>query len=169
MLTPNGVGRAVGGSLVAADRFGRQRWWLLTGGALGPHGPISRARQVTPTQRWLYLFELTLVAISDRELDAAIYGRLTGDKLSGLWRGFSAHSVKIGGREPDAPEATHTVSDARRRSILGRGGLPSRSYDTTLGLGEDAWDIYLLYGPAARWDGPAATDAGVLRCTNSQA
>jgi hypothetical protein len=27
------------------------------------------------------------------------------------------------------------------------------AYDHTLGLGQDAWDIYLLYGPDTRWDG----------------
>jgi hypothetical protein len=27
-------------------------------------------------------------------------------------------------------------------------------YTKRLGLAVDAWDVYLLYGPAAHWDGP---------------
>jgi hypothetical protein len=27
------------------------------------------------------------------------------------------------------------------------------AFTRTLGFSEDAWDVYLLYGPSARWDG----------------
>lgn len=28
-----------------------------------------------------------------------------------------------------------------------------RGYRATLGISEDAWDVYMVYGPQARWDG----------------
>jgi hypothetical protein len=31
--------------------------------------------------------------------------------------------------------------------------LTMRAFQTVLGLGSDAWDVYLLYGPGVRWDG----------------
>jgi hypothetical protein len=50
------------------------------------------------------------------------------------------------------PKATHTVADPRAGHYWANGYL-LHAYDRTLGLGQDAWDIYLLYGPEARWDG----------------
>ena len=36
--------------------------------------------------------------------------------------------------------------------VLEAGESYADSYDRTLDLGQDAWDIYLLYGPGTRWD-----------------
>jgi hypothetical protein len=59
------------------------------------------------------------------------------------------------GHESDVPLATKFVPDARATHFWDASGLLVHGYDPVLGLGQDAWDVYLLYGPTARWDGPA--------------
>jgi hypothetical protein len=61
---------------------------------------------------------------------------------------------RIGGAEKDVPAATTTVPDRRARHYWDEGGVTMRAFRETLGLREDAWDVYLIYGPEARWDGP---------------
>lgn len=64
------------------------------------------------------------------------------------------------GMERDVPKASREMPGPRvshywdGESVLGKG------YRKTLGLSEDAWDIFLLYGPDAKWDGetPPAPD-----------
>jgi hypothetical protein len=62
---------------------------------------------------------------------------------------------KLSGHEADVPTATRFVPDARATHYWDGSGVLVRGYDSVLGLGEDAWDVYMIYGPAARWDGPA--------------
>jgi len=61
---------------------------------------------------------------------------------------------KLGAHETDVPVATRFVSDARARHYWDSAGVLVKGYDAVLGLGEDAWDVYLLYGPEVKWDGP---------------
>jgi hypothetical protein len=57
------------------------------------------------------------------------------------------------GMERDVPKATVEVPDQRATHYWdGDGQLVSR-YREVLGLNEPAWDIYMLYGPDARWEG----------------
>jgi hypothetical protein len=49
--------------------------------------------------------------------------------------------------------ATRLVPDARVTHYWDGGGVTMRQYRSALGLSEDAWDIYMVYGPRARWDG----------------
>jgi len=44
---------------------------------------------------------------------------------------------------PD-PRASHYWDDSERLM---------RDYQQVLGLSEEAWDVYLLYAPDAKWDG----------------
>jgi hypothetical protein len=59
---------------------------------------------------------------------------------------------KLGGRESDVDEATHTIPDPRAIHFWDGGSYLVHAFDSTLNLGQDAWDVYLLYGPNARWD-----------------
>jgi hypothetical protein len=45
------------------------------------------------------------------------------------------------------------VPDARATHYWDAQGVLIGQYDTVLGLGEDAWDIYMVYGPTTHWDG----------------
>lgn len=67
---------------------------------------------------------------------------------------------KLFGEEKDVPVATRFVPDARATHYWDSGSVLVRSYDTVLGLGQDAWDVYIAYGPAARWNNatPPAPD-----------
>jgi len=56
------------------------------------------------------------------------------------------------GLERDVPAATTEVKDPRAAHYWDAPGVLVRGYRETLKLSEDAWDIYLLYGPDARWE-----------------
>ncbi len=57
------------------------------------------------------------------------------------------------GMERDVPNATVEVPDARATHYWDGDGQLMKGYREVLGMNEPAWDIYLLYGPEARWDG----------------
>ena len=46
-----------------------------------------------------------------------------------------------------------TFPDPRARHFWDAGGWTIANFKPTLGIQVDAWDLYLLYGPDARWDG----------------
>jgi hypothetical protein len=50
------------------------------------------------------------------------------------------------------PLATRFVSGAHVTHYWDAARLLVRGYEGTLGLAGDAWDVYLLYGPDARWE-----------------
>ena len=49
--------------------------------------------------------------------------------------------------------ATRMVPDPRALHYWDESGLTLGAFQTVLGLPEDAWDVYLLYGPSVRWEG----------------
>ena len=57
------------------------------------------------------------------------------------------------GREEDVPKATTEVPDRRAAHYWDGGSLLVKGFRETLGFNEPAWDIFLLYGPDARWEG----------------
>jgi hypothetical protein len=59
----------------------------------------------------------------------------------------------LGAQEKDVPVATRLVPDVRATQYWDGTGVTMRDYRAALGLPEDAWDVYLVYGPDARWDG----------------
>jgi hypothetical protein len=69
-------------------------------------------------------------------------------------RVFTIWVPKRGGKETDVGGATATVPDARARHFWDGEGLMLRAYNPVLDLPVlvDAWDVYLIYGPDARWD-----------------
>jgi hypothetical protein len=59
---------------------------------------------------------------------------------------------KLSGHESDVPTATRFVTDARATHFWDASSVLVHRYDAVLGLGQDAWDVFMIYGPAARWD-----------------
>jgi hypothetical protein len=57
------------------------------------------------------------------------------------------------GMERDVPRASQTMPDPRTSHYWDGDSLLGKGYRKTLDLSEDAWDIFLLYGPDARWEG----------------
>ena len=49
--------------------------------------------------------------------------------------------------------ATATFPDPRARHFWDGQGWTVQHFKSVLGIQVDAWDLYLLYGPDARWDG----------------
>lgn len=60
---------------------------------------------------------------------------------------------KLYGEASDVPTATRFVSDPRAQHFWDDSSVLVHQYDTVLGLGQDAWDVYMIYGPQAQWDG----------------
>ena len=56
---------------------------------------------------------------------------------------------KRGGKEKDVPVATRLVPDARTTHYWDGSGVTMRTFQSVLGIPEDAWDVYLVYGPGA--------------------
>jgi hypothetical protein len=84
------------------------------------------------------------------DMQTHVFGQIDHELL----RGYIVWVPKLDGRESNVPEATHTISDTRATHYWDGDSYLVHAYDQTLGLGEDAWDIYLLYGRDTRWDGP---------------
>ena len=68
-------------------------------------------------------------------------------------RAYVVWVPKLGGAEKHVPLATRFMPDPRGTHYWDEGGRLMRRYTRVLALDEDAWDVYLLYGPEARWDG----------------
>lgn len=68
-------------------------------------------------------------------------------------RSYVVWVPKLGGAQKDVPVATRFMPDDRATHYWDDGGGLMSAYTRVLGLPEDAWDIYLIYGPEARWDG----------------
>jgi hypothetical protein len=60
---------------------------------------------------------------------------------------------KVRGRSTDIGDAAVIVPDPRIRHFWDGGGLLMNAYQRVLGITEDAWDVYLLFDPATKWDG----------------
>ena len=57
----------------------------------------------------------------------------------------------LGGQAKDVPEATGTFPDPRARHFWDEAGWTIRAFAPVLGIRGAAWDLYLIYGPEARW------------------
>lgn len=58
-----------------------------------------------------------------------------------------------GGLEKDVPSATRVVADSSARQYWDGSDLLGAQYKQVLGWRGNAWDVYLLYGPKAQWQG----------------
>ena len=61
---------------------------------------------------------------------------------------------KLGGQESNVETATRFVSDSRATHYWDAPAVLVHAYDKVLGLNQDAWDVFMIFGPNARWDGP---------------
>ena len=57
------------------------------------------------------------------------------------------------GLERDVAGATLALPDPRATHFWDAPSVLVRGYRETLRLSEDAWDVFLLYGPDAKWEG----------------
>src|SRR5687767_8065405 len=59
----------------------------------------------------------------------------------------------LGGQEKDVREATATFTDPRSRPSSDDAGWTIQAFRPVLGIRVPAWDLYLIYGPDAHWEG----------------
>lgn len=50
--------------------------------------------------------------------------------------------------------ATKFASDSRATQYWDAPAVLVHAYDKVLGLDQDAWDVFMIFDPNARWDGP---------------
>jgi hypothetical protein len=99
-----------------------------------------------------------IIALVSPTCGACLRG--TADLQTQVFDGIASPNVralvvwvpKLRGRERDVDEATHTIPDPRAVHFWDGDSYLVHAFNATLNLGQDAWDIYLLYGPNARWD-----------------
>lgn len=58
-----------------------------------------------------------------------------------------------GGQEKDVPNATRVIGDASAREFWDGNDLLGVQYRQVLGWRGNAWDVYMVYGPKAQWNG----------------
>lgn len=58
-----------------------------------------------------------------------------------------------GGREKDVAAATRVIADASAHEFWDGNDLLGMQYKQVLGWRGNAWDVYMLYGPNAQWNG----------------
>jgi hypothetical protein len=65
-----------------------------------------------------------------------------------------------GGQEKDVPNATRVITDVSAREFWDGHDLLGAQYRQVLGWRGNAWDVYMVYGPKAQWNGdlPPAPD-----------
>ena len=66
---------------------------------------------------------------------------------------FVIWEPKHGGTERDATDAEGLVPDPRATQWWDASGATMTLFAHALALHQDAWDVYLVYPPGARWDG----------------
>jgi hypothetical protein len=67
-------------------------------------------------------------------------------------RGFLVWVPETGAEEKDVGVATRIVPDPRVQHYWDGDGLTIRGFQAVLGLPGDAWDVFMIYGPAASWE-----------------
>ncbi|MEM9492571.1 MAG: hypothetical protein AAGC55_25710 [Myxococcota bacterium] len=68
-------------------------------------------------------------------------------------RGYAVWVPKSGGQGSDVPTAAQRIPDVRNAHYWDDRAALMAAYTKVLKLPEDAWDIYMIYGRNARWDG----------------
>ncbi|MEP7026119.1 MAG: hypothetical protein ABJB47_20420 [Actinomycetota bacterium] len=84
-------------------------------------------------------------------MEKDVFARISSTRL----RGFIVWVPKLGAHQNDVTAATPTVPDPRATHYWDSTGYLVHAYPAVLGLGEDAWDIYLIYPPGVQWTGTA--------------
>lgn len=59
----------------------------------------------------------------------------------------------VRGMERHVPLAARELPDPRASHYWDGDGQLMAGYEDVLGISEPAWDVFLVYGPEARWDG----------------
>ena len=60
---------------------------------------------------------------------------------------------RLNGLERNVPAATRVVAASWAKQYWDGGDLLGRQYKQVLGWNDNAWDIYMLYGPQVQWKG----------------
>ncbi len=63
---------------------------------------------------------------------------------------------RLGAREKDVSSATRVVATSWAKQYWDGNHLLGEQYKQVLGWNDNAWDVYMLYGPKAQWSGDLA-------------
>jgi hypothetical protein len=84
------------------------------------------------------------------EVNSVLFARQPDPRLSP----FVVWVPKVRGKQSHIAFATRSIPDARASHYWDNRGRLMEAYQELLHLPEDGWDLFLLYGPEARWEGP---------------
>jgi hypothetical protein len=62
---------------------------------------------------------------------------------------------RLGAKERNVSPATRVVAASWAQQYWDGNDLLGEQYKQVLGWNDDAWDVYMLYGPKVRWTGPS--------------
>jgi len=68
-------------------------------------------------------------------------------------RTYVVWQPQMDGEEEHVAQATGTFPDPRARHFWDGAGWTLEHFKPAIDIQVDAWDLYLVYGPEARWDG----------------
>jgi len=85
---------------------------------------------------------------------AGVHDALLAREPDSRLRPFVIWVPKLRGQASSIDTASARVPDPRILHFWDGGAQLMNAYQDVLGLPEDAWDVFLLYGPEARWDQP---------------
>jgi hypothetical protein len=68
-------------------------------------------------------------------------------------RVYSVWVPMVRGLERDVPPASREMPDGRARHYWDGEGQLMDGYQRVLGIGERAWDVFLVYQPGVLWEG----------------
>lgn len=70
-------------------------------------------------------------------------------------RAYAVWVPMVRGMARHVPQASRELPDARAAHYWDGEGQLMDGYQQVLGISERAWDVFLVYGPDARWEGEA--------------
>ncbi|MGA9769837.1 MAG: hypothetical protein WBV94_12405 [Blastocatellia bacterium] len=70
-------------------------------------------------------------------------------------RAYVVWVPKVSATQNDVPNATRFVADGRAMHYWDDEATLLHGYEPVLSISQDAWDIYMIYGPNARWESDA--------------
>lgn len=125
-----------------------------------PHADLSAAAEPLRTAFNTDTGRVRIVMLVSPTCGACLHGagsledHLLARNADPRLRAYVVWVPKLGAHESDVPVATRFVADGRATHYWDSAGVLVQAYDQVLGLHQDAWDVYLLYGRGTRWDGP---------------
>lgn len=135
--------------LFSCSRLGNQRPYVVVGATVAPVKTAFNAD--AGSVRVLMVVSPTCGACLEGASEVS-------QQVAGINQGKAAPLYVVwvprrGGREKDVPAATRVIADPSAHEFWDGNNLLGEQYKQVLGWRGNAWDVYMLYGRKAEWNG----------------